>query len=133
MSVTAHDFFSSAEKALLDGTEIGFRNATSRSYYSIYHQMLDFVNRYHQPDPTANQKMSSHERLIERVRLLKDTPTARSTAIMLQNMKLQRCISDYEIDTEIRQLDAELQLATAKRIHQRLDSYRSTFAAALAK
>jgi uncharacterized protein (UPF0332 family) len=128
MSVTATDFLNSA-KALLSvqATEIDFRNALSRTYYSIFHLTKPVAEHLpHLPQTTQG----SHDAIISRFTRYPSTDPhwrlARSIGVIMEQMKTRRRKADYQIDLTMVQKDAELQLQEAQKVTDRITQLKNT-------
>lgn len=119
MTVSATDFFESAETMLANGSNISLRNAISRSYYAAYHDALRVADQFC-PDANAHLKMGSHERLIERFKGNTTLQKGRSWGIILQYLKVQRHKADYHLNEKVSQVEAETHLRTVERLLKEL-------------
>lgn len=119
MTVSATDFLDSAKALLSGGTDMGFRNAVSRSYYAAYHVALQFADQ-RCPDQSAHLSMGTHERLHERFKVCTSIQNGRSLAYMLKYMKDSRRKADYELRARLSQSEAETAVKTAEKFFSEL-------------
>jgi uncharacterized protein (UPF0332 family) len=123
MSVTSADFINSA-KALLSNqaTEIDFRNAISRTYYSIFH-LSKPVAKY-LPPITLQTTLGSHDEIIFRFIQCPNTyphwSLVKSIGYIMSRMKNKRRIADYEIDLIVVKEEVEEQLDDAQKITDKI-------------
>lgn len=113
MAVTSTDFLDSAKAMLADGTNIGRRNAVSRSYYAAYHDGLRVADQYC-PDSNHNFKMGTHERLIEQFKGCTSIQRGRSLGIILQSLKVLRHQADYHLNKDMSEMQAVTHIKTAE-------------------
>lgn len=119
MTVTAADFFDSADAGRKTGKEIDARNCVSRAYYGAFHAAL-VVADAHYPDAGAHLGgMGVHERLIGRF-LASSELKAKSVGYLLRAMKSERVRADYETQINVTSGDADAAMANVEVLTQKL-------------
>lgn len=114
MSVTPEDFITFANDCVGRDDEIGFRNAIARAYYGAYH----LVNPLMKHGPKEN-----HQGLIDYIK----GDAARGSesyekryliaiSYVLQSLKDQRIISDYDLEANIGEVQAKAAIITANKL-----------------
>lgn len=118
MAVSRECFLESANEAMKTGTEMGYRNCVSRSYYSMYHSVLAILKNgvpYH-------AEGGVHYRLIKYLENSgqsepHDPLKLRKLAYFLKISKDLRCKADYEIGkNNIAKSSAEDSVSYARRV-----------------
>ncbi|MDB2331390.1 HEPN domain-containing protein [Alteromonas sp.] len=101
MAVEGKDFLEFAKSAVSHGTEIGFRNAVSRSYYSIYHTVLSLVEQQI-PNYAGGGTHSSLIKYLEDPSCPErfDKRQLRRLSYILRQQRDLRCDADYELDVD---------------------------------
>ena len=98
MAVTLEDFLSSADAMLKTGvSEIDFRNAASRAYYSAYHIAVALAD---QLEPTGAIVGGHHEAVIKILTGQRTSPFAlscRRAGYILAGMRTIRHSADYQL------------------------------------
>lgn len=115
MTISSVDFLKSAEIAASGSSEIDWRNGISRAYYSAYHAALGFIDQRF-ADPEEHLHFGAHERLANRYKTWKDNHKGKSISYVLTHMKRQRHLADYNISDSLKQVDAETQIASTKKL-----------------
>lgn len=128
MPVLAEDFISFAHDCISRSDEIGFRNAIGRAYYGAYH----LVNPLMKQGPKEN-----HQGLIDYLkgdaaRGSEDYDRRYLIAIsyILQSLKDQRVICDYDLSTSINETQAKTAIVTANKLVVKCTEMTSGSAAA---
>lgn len=118
MSIKDEDFFASAITSFKLDSEIGYRNAISRAYYSTYHKSLARVTKM----PKA--RGSHHAALInylESQECCKNekypAETLKELARSMRQLRGMRNRADYNLDTIITEGTAADHLMLARRIY----------------
>jgi len=119
MTVSASDFFESAQAMLANGSNIDLRNAISRSYYAAYHDAIRVADQFCE-DVNSNSRMGSHERLSERFKGCAAFQKGKAWAYTLQYLKMWRHKADYHLNDKVSQTDAETHVRTAERFLREL-------------
>ncbi|MCU8062503.1 HEPN domain-containing protein [Shewanella sp. SM55] len=118
MAVSRECFLQSAKEAMVTGTEIGYRNCVSRSYYSMYHAVLAILKN----EVPFDNGGGVHFKLIKYLENAgKSEPHCakklKKLAYFLKISKDQRCKADYEIDrNHIAKSSAEDAISRASRV-----------------
>lgn len=113
MSIMPNEFLIFAENVLKNNTEICNRNAISRAYYAFYHSACDSLR--HCP-PTSHSGVISYLRSPTQNSKEKfDEVKMRQIAALLEQMKQQRQIADYDLSTNIEHIDASTVISTVKK------------------
>ncbi|WP_131780276.1 hypothetical protein [Legionella bozemanae] len=118
MSITFTEFIDSAKLLLKNGkNEIDYRNATSRAYYSAYHESKR-ISQYSNGINISN--CGAHERLIQKLqRHLGANPTdddIRQIGILLNMCKKQRTNADYFLNTKYNKSDTQQTILLVEQI-----------------
>ncbi|MGF6116708.1 hypothetical protein ABIE30_000624 [Janthinobacterium lividum] len=119
MSISYVEIINSASLYAEGEHEVDWRNAASCAYYAAYHRAHLSVSVC--PD-NSHLKMGSHERLTERFNLQKTTP-AKSISYIIQAMKRQRHIADYEISGHFVKSIGINQVAQFAALEERLKAF----------
>lgn len=114
MSVTPEEFMDFANDCIVRADEIGYRNAIGRAYYGAYH----LVNPLMKYGPKDN-----HQGLINYIKgdaargsESYDKRYLIAVSYILQSLKDQRIICDYDLDTKIGEIQAKAALKTANKL-----------------
>ncbi|WP_321810128.1 hypothetical protein [Burkholderia sp. BCC1985] len=118
MTVTATDFLTCAESIANGGTEIDYRSAISRAYYSAFHAAGEIAD-LHFPDQDAHIAKGSHDRLSDRFKASSNMK-AKGVAYMLVLLKKSRHQADYSLSDTVVVDDALQAIANARKIHAQL-------------
>ena len=119
MSVTFAEILSSAEELASGPNEIDWRNSVSRAYYAAFHRALDSAHAC--PD-NSHLHMGTHEALSNRFEL-HGKQGAKSISVVLQAMKRNRHQADYDIFDQFDRNVCSEQIATCKKLVDRLVSF----------
>jgi uncharacterized protein (UPF0332 family) len=102
MPVNANDFLDIASDALSLNTEIGFRNAISRSYYSMFHRAKSSLRNHPQDIRSAHQKLIDYLLSPEAARMEGvDAVVLRQMASCLHQRRELRVLADYNLNCVI--------------------------------
>lgn len=118
MAVKASDFIAVAEACVQLGSEIGYRNAVARSYYAMYHQVLDLLAE----QPYQKNGVGVHSSLIQYLQNPSpeeecDRTNLKRLALMLKAAKTNRVKADYNLDSTIfNKCVSEDAIASAQRL-----------------
>ena len=118
MSISPKDFLNSAKKSINESSEVSWRNAVSRAYYSAFHTCLlyaeDKLN-------FACPKHNAHSSLIS---LFESEPENKYKSIgyMLRQCRKMRNLCDYELDLEISKGEAISSLKQSERIIEHIEA-----------
>ncbi|MBN2899674.1 MAG: hypothetical protein JXO44_12970, partial [Clostridia bacterium] len=125
MTVTPRDYLDSALEMSAGQNEITLRNAVSRFYYGAYHVCLEFADHQNLGHPDCNNKPSSHENLICRMR--KSRITGIESIVRLFDIcKKRRVKADYKLKQTISKEDEENQRIDCFRILQKVTNLTNT-------
>ncbi|MGL4674970.1 MAG: hypothetical protein ACRCXK_08930 [Wohlfahrtiimonas sp.] len=127
MSINCKDFLCSAEKCLEESKdEVDYRNAISRSYYSIYHRVEPLVS----PPVNTKTKLSKQADLVEYLcdkdktkNEAIDSDLLRTLGLMLENAKKRRVDADYKLGKKISLFTTELAIKEAHKFYEKLKDY----------
>ena len=125
MSVTFVDFESFAVSLCSSQREIDWRMATARAYYASFHR-AQLSTRFC-PD-NSHFALGSHERVTDSFKLQGSMP-AKSIAYVLVGMKKLRNNADYELNDPYDKNIPSAQLATHRKLVERLNEFDQSFAA----
>lgn len=112
MAIKHRDFLNYAQNVIKDNSncgEVDLRNAISRSYYSAYHICAGKF------EPSRNDKMGAHERLISGMRNSQDTKV-RELAEQLKTLKAKRTKADYRLELLITDTETYQALKESEQI-----------------
>jgi uncharacterized protein (UPF0332 family) len=118
MSVSGKDFLNIAENCQEQHTEIGYRMAVGRSYYSMYHSVKDILQSQipNYKDGGVHFKLTEHL-LDANNNEPHDRTKLKSLCYKLRQGKEFRCEADYNLNSTQMNLElSEQQLAQAKRV-----------------
>lgn len=120
MPTNSSEFLSSAERSFGEDSEIGFRNAISRGYYALYHEIkenltsLPSFSRDHHSNLIQYLKNKSENKLEPY-----DPMRLKSMAYKLEQQRLARNESDYDLlSCSINKEMAEQSLEEVKSIFE---------------
>ena len=123
MSVSPLDFHHAAQGMCGEGSEIGYRNASSRVYYAAYHLGLSVVDAL--PSAPVKNDVGVHEELIQRLTKIPNSfvhvMVARSAGHLLAQMRKSRVKADYKITDGFSDQEAELQLELFSKYSQKIE------------
>lgn len=119
MSVDFNDILQSAEVLALGESEIDWRNSVSRAYYAAYHRARD--SQHLCPD-NSYLRIGSHEALSHRYEL-HGKHGAKAISLVLQAMKRNRHLADYDLRDEFDSNLCSEQILTCKKLIDRLVSF----------
>lgn len=126
MSVSHKDFLNSAEELLnnKESIEIDFRNLISRSYYATFLLAREKSQNLPTPENINLKKLGSHEKVIDS---FKENTDKRLKQIgqILQQLKLKRCVADYEIHLDIKRAESAQHFHTSKGLISKLENLNS--------
>lgn len=99
MTISSQDFLDSAEKCLCNDDEIGYRNAVSRGYYALYHEIS--CRMTYMPGYQSNHHAALIDYLSKNA-LHKNEPfdsvKLKSLSGKLRKLRLDRNEADYDLD-----------------------------------
>lgn len=121
MPVKPSDFLTLARQLSNGETEAEWRSAVSRAYYSAYHQLLEFPEKF---DMLGEPGQGSHDQLFKTLRAAKcrggKSNAIKGKLIVLGNemlqFKQQRTLADYSLNETITKSDAQVAVATAESV-----------------
>lgn len=115
MSVSGQDFIEFAEKCVTFDDEIGFRNAIGRSYYGVYHEICDKLEKC----PSTESHQGVRDYLTNTAWLKGYEPFEKfkliQIGVWLRHMYTRRKWADYQLDRDMAKTDAEAAIIMAKR------------------
>ena len=116
MTVDAETFLESAKKLAQGGSEIDYRNAASRAYYSVMHRCDPIAEEM---DPAPNVNGGLHQELIERFR---NGPSDKHKGIayILVQCRGLRVSADYHIREDFTKEHAETAMESCERAWEKL-------------
>ena len=100
MPITSSEFLSSAERCFAEDCEIGYRNAISRAYYALYHEIKDNLTslpaytRDHHASLISYLKNKGENKLEPY-----DPRSLKSMAYKLEQQRLARNEADYDLSS----------------------------------
>lgn len=128
MSVSANDFFTSAEVLLNnpDSTEIDFRNLISRSYYAAFHLSKQIAATLPVPiDKNVYKKLGSHEKVIIKFEKNPDLHL-RKLGWLIKQRRNKRSNADYDIYFHIKRAEAAQHFLAIKDLLAKLEALKNT-------
>lgn len=131
MSVTAADFLNTAKTLLSNqATEIDFRNAISRAYYSSFHLSKPVAKHLPYLSLSPQTALGSHDEIIFRfIQCPNSYPhwsLAKSIGYIMSRMKNKRRVADYEIELTVVKEEVEEQLNDAQKVIDKIDQLKNT-------
>ncbi len=125
MPVQSSDFLKISKDLVSNDDEISHRGAASRAYYCAYHKTSDAIT-----GPIPKYACGSHEALTKYL-ISKDADdsesidqkTRKRLSFMLTNMKTQRHIADYQLDSTFTKNQAESVIKMTETLITMLDAY----------
>ncbi len=123
MSINPEEFDLSAKRAHAENTEIGYRNCISRSYYGMYHTVLNVL--CYMPNP---ENFSVHQALFRYLASpapeeKHDKIVLRKISYILKQAKESRCLADYELTIDdITENSSNLALIQSTKIKEFCDN-----------
>lgn len=112
MPIKPDDFYLSSQKGFSSTSEIDRRNAVSRTYYAMYHHVL---NTGIEVTPYAGQGV--HQCLIDTMRARSDSKQRRASYI-LENAKKMRHLADYDLHA----IFTESEAVTVEKSYQNIQT-----------
>jgi len=127
MSVRPEDFIESAKHIAGEDSEMGWRNATSRAYYAMFHLCREHARaNADRMDYIEEQQRGSHQVVIDAFRMEgRSNQTYRSIAYILSNCKGLREKADYEIDLVVTRFDFKQVVDGFQKVRSSLDTLES--------
>lgn len=119
MSVSPDEFLVQSRRFLDGRSEIDYRSAVSRGYYSAYHTAQEAAERLALP-PTERRNVGAHEQLISRFEA--NGPGLKRIARRLRNQKRLRCVADYQLSEMVTKHEAELFVTEVEILTKDIDS-----------
>lgn len=117
MPVSAADFLLSAENLLAQGTEIDWRNAASRAYYSAFHYCTKISDEL---DKVKTNSSGMHRSFIESF-TGNASLKVKAIGYMLQQCYDTRLIADYELNETFSQNVAKATVQQVRAIFTKVD------------
>lgn len=126
MPVTSESFLDFAKICCAESSEIGYRNAVSRSYYSMYHKVLSILDN----DIPNYANGGVHSSLLTYLSSSNsesyDTRELKKLSYMLKAARDMRGKADYQLDLNIIQREtAEDSIYQAERTLSLCDSLKN--------
>ena len=127
MSVRPEEFIESAKRIAEQNSEMGWRNATSRAYYAMFHLCREYARaNADRMDYIEEQNRGSHEVVIDAFRTEgRSNPLYKSIAYILSNSKGLREKADYDINLVVTRFDFEQVDDGFQKIRSTLDELES--------
>lgn len=120
------DFYECVKNTPANATEVEFRNAISRIYYCVYHEILSLIEKYTDLKIIYDElkgQYSSHKLLqnvfftyTTRFKNLQYTHIAKS----LETLHNLRCDADYHLDEQIKFADYNSMLFEVQDLQQKI-------------
>ena len=130
MPTGSADFLEAADRCFAENTEIGYRNAVSRGYYALYHEIkanltaLPNFSRDHHTNMISYLKNKSQNKLEPY-----DPQKLKSMAYKLEQQRLARNEADYDLaSNSINKEMAEQSLIEVKSIFSDWQQMKSDIA-----
>lgn len=98
--------------------EFGYRNASSRAYYALFHAARDRLRQMNVPINRAKGG-GSHEAVIQTIQLMGSE--GRELADNMRRLKKFRHVCDYDISDNLSPLRAHKQIVEARLLIEMLD------------
>jgi hypothetical protein len=111
MVFRATEFLDSAKRMLEEQSEVGRRNAVSRSYYASFHEAQRVADEI--CESNDHLAMATHERIRERLKDCQAVARGRVLAVILQGLKMLRVRADYNLEMQLSptEVDAHVKVA----------------------
>jgi hypothetical protein len=74
------------------------------------------------PDPASHLKIGSHQRVIGQLKSSQTIASGKKLAYILEDMKRQRVVADYQLSDRLHKQAAFMQLKTAQRFEQEINN-----------
>lgn len=123
MSITAEQLLASAGEALARATEVDRRAGVHQAYYALFHRSLELANDVLQANITGG---SQHSQLSNWMQRRKDQRFAVIGKNLGRALSL-RVRSDYELDVEVDQEDAEEHLRRCQKTMEQVEFLLARF------
>ncbi|PMJ92843.1 hypothetical protein [Vibrio sp. 10N.261.55.A7] len=126
MPITPQELVDHADKILNDSSsEVAYRTAVSKSYYAMYHSVLDILEN----KPPQYNGQGVHASLISylashdvKTSETHDANTLKSLSYILAQYKSKRALADYQLLDTVTEAHAIESLNAAKKLKSRCDS-----------
>ncbi|HBK47902.1 MAG TPA: hypothetical protein DDZ74_00760 [Pseudomonas sp.] len=119
MSVSPNEFLAQSRRFLDGQSEIDYRSAVSRGYYSAYHTAEEAAERLALPH-SERRNIGAHEQLISRFEAT--GPGLKRIARRLRDKKRLRCVADYQLDEMVTRDEAKLFIAEVETLAKDIDA-----------
>lgn len=131
--ISPNDFLSFAESAMDMDDEVGFRNAISRAYYSMFHQVMNTLKNPPTGVKNIHKELSDYLQSPEALRMEPfDKLSMVQLSALLKQQKSKRCFADYDLSMNFSKTDAKEAITIAKRFfaycQKMLDTTKQTSA-----
>lgn len=134
MAVTSNCFLEHARSLAKRGDEISLRSAISRAYYSVYHRLKAYPDRFSLRTEAASK--GAHDQLIRTLRnadsgVLKHADSIALTRVAqeLAELRDMRSQADYHLDQTVTADDWEVAIYKIECLFEDLDAFEKTNAA----
>lgn len=127
MPVSRECFLTSAQDSMATGSEIGYRNCISRSYYSMYHSVLAILEN----DIPHYSDGGVHASLLKYLEFSGScephcSRQLRVLSYILKSARDMRCKADYDIESDqISKPSAEDAITRANRVIAMCDTLKA--------
>lgn len=130
MSISTQELLSFAEELCEFETEVSWRCAASRAYYSALHQCQTLAETLPEPRYDSNPK-GYHDYLIKKFTDFENSNKKLQLAIrkigyLLLDAKRVRTEADYQLDMSFKRVQAEGMIEVAKNIFDQLQLFDGT-------
>ncbi|SET28085.1 hypothetical protein [Thorsellia anophelis] len=107
----------------LNNSEIYNRNVVSRSYYAMYHCILNEFGPFKKiPKKGVHQQLAIN---LSRLNVKEaDEKKLKRLLYTLENERNKRIIADYKLDSQLNELDAKQSIATANKFISKVKSIK---------
>ncbi|EDN67866.1 bacteriophage protein [Beggiatoa sp. PS] len=112
------EFLTSAQQQIQENSEVGYRNAASRSYYCAFHLCRMLLEKLPQSQDNIG---TSHQKIIDALFLSSDK-RLKSLGNQLKMARQLRHKADYKVDTKFTRYEASRVLSYVQKIVLEVDN-----------
>ncbi|HGJ5884617.1 hypothetical protein [Arsenophonus sp.] len=123
MSIQGRDFLHHAKDFVNMSCEAGFRSATSRSYYALYHEVCSILQ--HCPPTTHDGVLNYLTRDTRRNAEPFDKMSLIQLGAVLGQQKTKRKKADYELDDDFLEIEAKSSIAVVEKMINKIDELKN--------
>lgn len=124
MSVNSDSFMLVAQHDLALGQEIGYRMAVGRSYYAVFHKLLESFNQYQFDHSSSGTHSDVYDYLLNGAGATyenKDPKQFKIIAYQFMQAKQKRVHADYNLALDYKKETAEIELRQAEKLIKKIE------------